>query len=161
MRVRLVRGIAHHNMLTHTVPCCCTDGTCRSADALRQGCFCFNAGTASVTTSHCFLPVTSLTHALTLTHTPCPSLNACAGGSGSAPQRPHPVWGVPSPNVAGYIRLLQFLCGEELMRLRVWTEPLQYADSSRSLPVVRVAHVDKDTSSSLGQVCCRTVVFHS
>jgi len=51
--------------------------------------------------------------------------------------RPHPIWGVKAPNVAGYIRLLQYLCGEELMRLRVWTEPLKHADSSRSLPVVR------------------------
>jgi hypothetical protein len=51
--------------------------------------------------------------------------------------RPHPVWGTPAPDIAKYIRLLQYLCGEELMRLRVWTDPLRHADSSRQLPVVR------------------------
>lgn len=51
--------------------------------------------------------------------------------------RPHPIWGLKAPNVAGYIRLLQYLCEEELMRLRVWTEPLKHADSSRQGPLVR------------------------
>lgn len=51
--------------------------------------------------------------------------------------QPHPVWGSSTPDVAKYIRLLQYLCGEELMRLRVWTDPLKHADSSRTVPVVR------------------------
>ena len=47
------------------------------------------------------------------------------------------MWGTPDPDVAKYIRLLQYLCGEELMRLRVWTDPLKHADPSRAVPVVR------------------------
>ncbi len=51
-----------------------------------------------------------------------------AGGDAA----PHPVWGVTSPAVRQYVRLLTFLCGEELARLRVWTEPLRYADASKA-----------------------------
>jgi hypothetical protein len=60
-----------------------------------------------------------------------------AAVSTAAQARPHPVWGTPAPEVARYIRLLQYLCGEELNRLRVWTDPLKHADSARQLPVVR------------------------
>lgn len=47
------------------------------------------------------------------------------------------MWGTSTPDVAKYIRLLQYVCGEELMRLRVWTDPLKHADPSRTVPVVR------------------------
>lgn len=70
--------------------------------------------------------------------------------AGTAPQ-PHPVWGTPDPDVAKYIRLLQYLCGEELMRLRVWTDPLRHADSSRAAPVVRSSRLRKLFGS-----CCTT-----
>eukprot|EP00878_Enallax_costatus_P012821 GHUV01013388.1.p1 GENE.GHUV01013388.1~~GHUV01013388.1.p1 ORF type:complete len:2087 (+),score=705.77 GHUV01013388.1:215-6475(+) len=54
------------------------------------------------------------------------------GGRGTAAAAlPHPVWGDTNPDVSRYVELLQFLCGEELSRLRVWTEPLKYADASR------------------------------
>eukprot|EP00879_Flechtneria_rotunda_P007045 GHRR01007395.1.p1 GENE.GHRR01007395.1~~GHRR01007395.1.p1 ORF type:complete len:1449 (+),score=535.85 GHRR01007395.1:542-4348(+) len=48
----------------------------------------------------------------------------------------HPVWGIAYPNVPGYIALLDFLCKEEVLRLRVWTEPLKYADAYRTTPSV-------------------------
>lgn len=70
----------------------------------------------------------------------CPSCLCPAGVLASAAPaagQPHPVWGSSTPDVAKYIRLLQYLCGEELMRLRVWTDPLKHADSSRTVPVVR------------------------
>jgi hypothetical protein len=66
-----------------------------------------------------------------------------AGTQAAATARPHPVWGTPAPDVAKYIRLLQYLCGEELMRLHVWTDPLRHADSSRQLPVVRSSGLSK------------------
>lgn len=59
-------------------------------------------------------------------------LQCHAGGRGAPTAAiPHPVWSDHSPDVSGYVELLQFLCGEELARLRVWVEPLRYADASR------------------------------
>jgi hypothetical protein len=54
----------------------------------------------------------------------------------AAPGAPHPVWRVASPSLGGFIRLLKFLCQEELTRLRVWVEPLKHADAARTTPVV-------------------------
>lgn len=64
----------------------------------------------------------------------------CAGGgsaAAAAPAVPHPVWGVAEPAVSGYIQLLQLLCGEELARLRVWTEPLKHGDAAKTTTAVR------------------------
>jgi hypothetical protein len=77
--------------------------------------------------------------------------NVCVDYHAGTPSRPHPVWGTPDPDVAKYIRLLQYLCGEELMRLRVWTDPLRHADSSRAAPVVRSSRLTRLCSS-----CCNT-----
>lgn len=65
-----------------------------------------------------------------------PLLLAGSHAAAEAAAQPHPVWGVPSPAVAGYIKLLRFLCGEELMRLRVWVEPLRHAEAPRPTQLV-------------------------
>lgn len=65
----------------------------------------------------------------------------------AAEARPHPVWGTAAPEVARYIRLLQYLCGEELNRLHVWTDPLKHADSARQLPVVRSSWLNRSCGS--------------
>ncbi|WIA31067.1 hypothetical protein OEZ86_001095 [Tetradesmus obliquus] len=51
-------------------------------------------------------------------------------------QQPHPVWGVAAPAVGSYVSLLRLLCSEELARLRVWVEPLKYADAAKTAPNV-------------------------
>lgn len=70
-----------------------------------------------------------------------------AGVLTAAEARPHPVWGTAAPEVARYIRLLQYLCGEELNRLHVWTDPLKHADSARQLPVVRSSWLSRSCGS--------------
>jgi hypothetical protein len=44
-----------------------------------------------------------------------------------AAQGEHPVWRVAAPRVAGYVRLLQLLLGEEIKRVEVWNDPLDEA----------------------------------
>ncbi len=48
----------------------------------------------------------------------------------------HPVWRVAKPNTPGYVKLLRFLCREEVARLRVWEDPLKYADATASIAQV-------------------------
>jgi hypothetical protein len=51
-------------------------------------------------------------------------------------QQPHPVWGVAAPAVGSYVALLRLLCSEELARLRVWVEPMKYAEAAKAAPAV-------------------------
>jgi hypothetical protein len=43
---------------------------------------------------------------------------------------------VAAPAVGSYVSLLRLLCCEELARLRVWVEPMKYADASKTAPSV-------------------------
>jgi hypothetical protein len=36
------------------------------------------------------------------------------------------------------VALLRLLCSEELARLRVWVEPMKYAEASKAAPAVSV-----------------------
>lgn len=69
--------------------------------------------------------------------TPAAHAASDAGALAAAAAGPqlHPVWGVQHPNVAGYIHLLLCLCNEELMRLRVWTDPLKHSEATKSAVV--------------------------
>jgi hypothetical protein len=55
-------------------------------------------------------------------------------------QQPHPVWGVAAPAVGSYVALLRLLCSEELARLRVWVEPMKYAEASKAAAAVSVRY---------------------
>lgn len=48
------------------------------------------------------------------------------------------MWGMAAPAVGSYVSLLRLLCSEELARLRVWVEPLKYADAAKTAPNVSV-----------------------
>lgn len=69
------------------------------------------------------------------------SLPIHAAAAATAKPPAHPVWGVVNPNISGYVRLLMFLSVEQVKRLRVWTDPLQYADPYAETPKVRAQHV--------------------
>jgi hypothetical protein len=65
----------------------------------------------------------------------------------------HPVWGVQQPAVGGYIQLLNFLCAEELARLRVWYQPLSHADALRATVTVRISLMN--ISANLEDSCIK------
>jgi hypothetical protein len=44
------------------------------------------------------------------------------------------VWGFATPDVAGYVQLLQFLCGEELKRLVTWVDPVSTTGHPAPVP---------------------------